>query len=361
LENSLFPKAVSRSITDNKVTCVMAAATLLERLLPFAPSKRFDFSSLRIAESGGMVTRETLIHQFETAFGIPITPVWGSTETAGIAVAPHAGEVRRGGSVGRPALHYSIRVVKEDGTDAGEMELGEMYVSGKGVVSSYYAMAQQDDAPFEDGWFRTGDLVKRDDDGSIYYVDRRDWMMKVAGMKVFPASIERVLKEHPEVEDACVIPVVDAVRGQVPMAVVVTRPGATVLGEDLRSFCASRIPPYEVPKLFEFREDFPRSASGKVLRAALLELYRRDSIHADVADLRAQIDRIDVQIVKLLNERVRSLLRIREQTEAQGQKRFSPMREEEVITNVLGYNSGPAHDATIEEVFRCILAALKKM
>ncbi|HUT02510.1 MAG TPA: AMP-binding protein [bacterium] len=365
LENSLFPKSVARAISEHGITCMMGAATLYERLLPFASNSQFNYKTLRIAESGGMVTRETLNKQFEAAFGIPITPVWGSTETTGIAVAPHAGEVRRGGSVGKAALHYTIRVVREDGSDSGEMELGEMLVSGKGVASRYYR--PQDggpDAPsgaLAEGWFRTGDLVKRDENGSIYFVDRKDSMMKVAGMKVFPTMIERVLKEHPEVDDVCVIPVEDKQRGQVPKAIVVKKPGTSVDPFDLKAFCASRLASYEVPKSFDFREDIPRSPSGKLLRAAVLEMYKADSIRADVADLRAQIDRIDVELVKLLNERARSVLRVREQVEARGEKMFSPLREEEVLQNVLGHNPGPAHDGTIEEIFRSILVAFKKM
>jgi len=365
LENSLFPKSVARAISKHGVTCMMGAATLYERLLPFASNSQFDHKTLRIAESGGMVTRETLNKQFEAAFGIPITPVWGSTETTGIAVAPHAGEVRRGGSVGKAALHYTIRVAREDGSEAGEMELGEMLVSGNGVASRYYRpKGQVPDESFgalAGGWFRTGDLVKRDENGCIYFVDRKDAMMKVAGMKVFPTTIERVLKEHPEVDDVCVIPVEDKKRGQVPKAIVVRKPGTSVDPLDLKAFCASRLASYEVPKSFDFREDIPRSPSGKLLRSAVLEMYKAASIRADIADLRAQIDRIDVELVKLLNERARSILRIREQVEARGERTFSPLREEEVLRNVLGHNSGPAHDGTIEEIFRSILVAFKKM
>jgi len=363
LENSLFPKSVARAISEHKVTCMMGAATLYERLLPFALNSEFNYKTLRIAESGGMITRETLNRAFEAGFGIPITPVWGSTETTGIAVAPHAGEVRRGGSVGKAALHYSIRVVREDDSDAADMELGEMFVSGKGVTSGYYGEPEQaqDKTGLSDSWFKTGDLVKRDEDGFIYFVDRKDSMMKVAGMKVFPAAIERVLREHPAVEDVCIIPVEDSLRGQTPKAIVVKKPAASVDALDLKAFCASKLTANEVPKSFDFRESIPRSPSGKLLRAAVLELCKVDSIHANIADLRAQIDRIDVQLVRLLNERARSLWRIREQVEAKGEKMFAPLREEEVLRNVLGHNSGPAHDGTIEEIFRSILAAFKKM
>ncbi|MBN2209207.1 MAG: AMP-binding protein [Candidatus Coatesbacteria bacterium] len=372
LENSLFPKSVARAISEHGVTCMMGAATLYERLLPFAGNSEFNYSTLRIAESGGMVTRETQNRAFEAGFGIPITPVWGSTETTGVAVAPHAGQdraaiggVRRGGSVGKAALSYEIRVVREDGSDAACMELGEMFVAGKGVTSGYFQPAGEapDEAndAYSDGWFKTGDLVKRDEDGFIYFVDRKDSMMKVAGLKVFPAAIERVLREHPAVEDVCIIPVEDSLRGQAPKAIVVKRPGASVDALDLKAFCASKLTTYEVPRSFEFRESIPRSPSGKLLRAAVLELCKVDSIHADVADFRAQIDRIDVMLVKLLNERARSLLSIREQAEDKAEKRFSPMREEEVLRNVLGHNSGPAHDGTIEEIFRGILSAFKKM
>jgi len=361
LESSLFPKSVARAITDNKVTCMMGAATLYERLLPFAENEQFDYSSLRIAESGGMVTRETLIKEFESSFGIPITPVWGSTETTGIAIAPHSGEVRRGGSIGKAALHYDVRVVRDDGSYAAPMELGEMLVSGKGVVSEYYEAPEETSCFFEDGWFRTGDLVKMDEDGFVYFVDRKDSMMKVSGMKVFPSAIERVLREHPAVEDACVVAVDDQLRGQVPKAVVVRRPGTTVEPEELRRHCASRLAAYEVPKLFEFREDIPRTGMGKILKSALRELASEAGIHANIADLRAQIDRIDVQIVKLLNERARSVASIRQQVEAKGEKMFSAARDEEVLRNVLGHNPGPAHDETIEEIFRSILSAFKKM
>jgi long-chain acyl-CoA synthetase len=138
LIEGIYPKTVAAAISDHRVTCMMAVASIYDTLARLPLSAPFDLSSLRIPESGGMFTHPTLEEKFRERFGVSIIPVWGSTETSGIAlVSPVSGE-RRAGSMGKPSPYYDVKVVGEEGMELPPDEVGEMVIKGPGVCSGYY-------------------------------------------------------------------------------------------------------------------------------------------------------------------------------------------------------------------------------
>lgn len=269
LLDTVFPKSLAEAISGHGVTAVMGLAPMYENLLELLEHKDYDLSSLRVPESGGMYTRPELIERFRKRLGIPIYPVWGSTEATGIALAQRYGSPVRPGSVGTPCLSYEVKVVDEDGVELPAGEVGEMLFRGPAVVSGYYENRQSTEKAFCDGWYSSGDLARKDKDGYFYFVERKSGMMKVAGLKVFPTEIELAILDHPGVKEVSVISVRDRLRGEVPKAIVVAKAGVDLSVKELLGFCKNKLANYKIPRVVEFRQELPKTPSGKINKKTL--------------------------------------------------------------------------------------------
>jgi long-chain acyl-CoA synthetase len=259
LLEEINPKTMARTIRDTGVTCMMGLAPMYDMLAAHCPEA--GLGALRVAESGGMYTRPDIIANFRRRFGIPVLSVWGSTETTGIALANTPAAFRVDGSAGRACPHYEVRVVDEEGRDVADGVVGEMILCGPGVVSAYREAVA---FPAFGGWYRSGDLVRRDAQGYHYFVERKSGLLKVAGLKVYPLQIELAIQEHPAVREVAVVGVENRLRGVVPKAFLVVKEGCRVDAHDIRAFCSTRLPDCMVPKEIEFVDDFPRIGSGKI-------------------------------------------------------------------------------------------------
>jgi acyl-CoA synthetase (AMP-forming)/AMP-acid ligase II len=247
---------------------MMGLAPIYENLLEVMEHKTYDMSSLRIPESGGMYTSVELIERFSQKLGVSLIPVWGSTETTGIAIANRPGRQMLRGSIGRPCTTYEVKIVDEDNNELMPGETGEMIFKGPAVVQGYYD-AKIDNICFRDGWYYSGDLGKTDEKGNFFFVDRKSGMMKVAGLKVYPQEIERVLLDHPDIKEAAVIAVKDRLRGEIPKSFIVARNGKCLSEKEILSFCKERLAHYKLPRIIEIRQSLPKTGSGKINKKAL--------------------------------------------------------------------------------------------
>jgi len=269
LLDTIYPKTLAKAISVHQVTCMMGLAPMYETLLESIEHKRCDLSSLKVPESGGMYTRIELIEKFRQKVGVPIIPVWGSTETTGIAIANTPGEAMSPGSVGKPCTSYQVKIIDEYGIEVPIDAIGEMIFKGPGVVQDYYNDPINTQSSFKDGWYYSGDLVRRDEKNNFYFTERKSGMMKVAGLKVYPLEIELALMEHPKIKEAAVISLKDKLRGEVPKAIIVTKNGEDLTEKEVIEFCRGRMPNYKVPRNVEVRKTLPKSGSGKINKKAL--------------------------------------------------------------------------------------------
>jgi acyl-CoA synthetase (AMP-forming)/AMP-acid ligase II len=269
LVDKIYPKSIAEAMVEHKVTCVMGLAPMYENLLETFEHKTYDLSSLRIPESGGMHTRTELIERFRKKLGVPILPVWGSTETTGIAIANRPGEQILPGSVGKPCPSYEVKIVDESDRDLPPGEIGEMIFKGPAVVEGYYQDTINTQSCFRDGWYYSGDLGRRDEGNNFYFIERKTGMMKVAGLKVYPLEIELVLMENPDIKEVAVISVKDKLRGEIPKAIIVTKDGKDITEKEIQEFCKGRMPSYKVPRIVEIRESLPKFGSGKINKKEL--------------------------------------------------------------------------------------------
>lgn len=230
------------------------------------------FPSLKVAAVGGAPPTEDLMKTW-AAKGHPLTPGYGMTEVFGVTQISAEVALRNPGAVGWPASYTAIRVADENDCMVPIGAVGEIQLQSGGVTPGYWRQPDATAAAFVDGWFRTGDLGRFDSAGLLYLVDRKKDMFISGGENVYPVEIENVMSGFAEVAMVAVIGVPDATWGEVGMAVVVVRPGASANPEELLARCRGLIAAYKVPKTIKFVTALPLSAQGKVLKTQLREEY----------------------------------------------------------------------------------------
>ncbi|MDA0816848.1 MAG: AMP-binding protein [Planctomycetota bacterium] len=234
-----------------------------------------DFSQLRLCLAGGDRVPGKLLESFERLTGVGITEQCGSTETGPYAMNPPFGR-KKPGSVGPPVHGVQVAVVDEQGADVPTGVVGELRVSGPGIMDGYWNESAQTRKALQKGWVLTGDLGRYDEDGYLWFMGRRKDIIVRAGKKVAPLEVEAALSDHPAVREACVIGVPDAASGEVPHAYVILQPGVAASPEDLRDSVASRLAAFMVPAEVHFIAEMPSKGPGKVDR----ELLRMRAIAA---------------------------------------------------------------------------------
>ena len=231
-----------------------------------------DVSSLDGYGYGGAAVAPELTQRFARQFpAFPPGQGYGATETSSVAVANSAEDyLRHPDSVGVAVPADDLRVVGEDGQDVAEGQPGELWIRGPNVVVGYWNNPDATAAAFTDGWYHTGDIVRRDAEGFVYLLDRAKDMLIRGGENVYCVEIEDVLVQHPAVLDAAVVGLPHRVLGEEVGAVVQVRGDAPVNEAEIIAFAAARLSPFKVPVRVSIRrEEFQRNASGKTLKPVL--------------------------------------------------------------------------------------------
>lgn len=174
------------------------------------------------------------------------------------------------GSVGKPVLGTSVRLVDENGQDVASGEPGEIVARGPQIFKGYYNRPRETETAFKDGWYHTGDVGRMDENGYLFLVDRLKHIIKTSGYTVFPAEVERALYTHPAVAETAVVGVPRQGVGEVVTAFVVLKPGQDVSSADLSNHCKAELTAYKCPRKIEIRGSLPKNSGGKIDRQALL-------------------------------------------------------------------------------------------
>ncbi|MBB4079897.1 fatty-acyl-CoA synthase [Lewinella aquimaris] len=260
---------VLRLLEVEKVTVFMAVPTMVRMLAESSAFATTDLSELKYLIVGGEPLSPALIERWHRR-GVPIRQGFGMTEVGPNLFSLHQDDaLTKKGSIGRPNFYVQTRVVRESGTDCAPDESGELWLRGPMTTPGYWRNAEATERAFSDGWFRTGDTVRRDAEDYFYVVGRLKEMYISGGENVYPAEVERRLEEHPAVGETAVVGVPDPCWGEVGHAYIVLAPGASVTAIDLQAYCRQGLAGFKVPKHFTFLEALPRNATGKVDRKAL--------------------------------------------------------------------------------------------
>lgn len=266
-------EAVNQALDTLPVTHISLVPTMLHRLLE---SRTTWPASLKMILLGGAAASPELLARAREA-GVPVATTYGLTEACSqVATMRPEDVLHKPGSVGKPLMFTSVRVVNENGEPTGPGEYGEIVVSGLTVMQGYYGDPEATAKALRDGELHTGDIGYLDEDGDLFVVQRRSDLIVSGGENVYPAEVEQVLRQHPAVSDVCVVGVENAEWGQQVAAAVVLKPGVLVDKDGLIVFCRERLAGYKLPRRILFVDALPQTASGKIQRAAVKDLFLSD-------------------------------------------------------------------------------------
>ncbi len=262
------PAKAMEIIERDQVTIFQGVPTMYVAVLNLPDDKIRDASCLRLCVSGGSAMPVEVLKGFEKKFGCKVLEGYGLSETSPVASFNHPDRERKPGSIGTPIEGVEMKLVDEDGNDVeGTDEVGEIAIRGHNVMKGYW---NREDATKEvlddDGWFLTGDMGKRDDDGYYFIVDRKKDMIIRGGYNVYPREIEEVLYEHPAVAEAAVVGVQDDKMGEEVGAAVVLKKGKEVDADELRDFVKNEVAAYKYPRKIWFVDELPKGPTGKILK-----------------------------------------------------------------------------------------------
>lgn len=264
------PSTALDTIRDRAVTVVPGAPPMWVAFSVFDEAPDDSFSGVRLALTGAAKMPEAATRRLHERFGLQVLEGYGLTEAAPI-VTSTAGLPMKVGSVGKVLEGIEVRLVDEDGDDALRGDPGEVWVRGANVFHGYLDDADATARVLTpDGWLRTGDIAVSDDDGYLYLVDRAKDLVIVSGFNVYPAEVEDVLGEHPDVAEVGVVGVPHPHTGEAVKAYVVLHSGATAHEETLVSWCLDHLARYKCPSKVLFVDQLPRNMSGKLVRRSLV-------------------------------------------------------------------------------------------
>ncbi|EXX89511.1 hypothetical protein BG53_13020 [Paenibacillus darwinianus] len=261
-----------KTINKQKPTLFPGAPTMYIALINHPEVRKYNLSSINICISGAAPLPLEVQERFESLTGGRLIEGYGLTESSPVTHANNIWEKRKLGSIGIPFPDTMARIVNpETGEALPQGEIGELAVSGPQVMKGYWNRPEETAKVLQDGWLRTGDMARMDEDGFFYIIDRMKDMIIAGGYNIFPREIEEVLYEHPDIEEAAALGVPDKYRGETVKAFIVLKDGASLEAGDLEKWCRERLAAYKVPHLYEFRDSLPKTMAGKVLRRKLLE------------------------------------------------------------------------------------------
>ena len=258
------------------ITTFCAPPTMY-RMLIKQDLSRFDLSSIQHATTAGEALNPEVYYQFEKATGLQIAEGFGQTEMT-LGIANLVGQPLKPGSMGKPIPGYGIDLVNQDGTPTADGDTGEIVIhtAGRehfcGLFLGYYQDKERTEAVWHDGLYHTGDLAWRDEDGFYWYVGRADDVIKSSGYRIGPFEIENVIMELPYVLECGVSAAPDEVRGQVVKASIVLvkgTEGTEELKKEIQNYVKQHTAPYKYPRIVEFKEELPKTISGKIIRSKL--------------------------------------------------------------------------------------------
>ncbi|MCH5670578.1 acyl-CoA synthetase [Streptomyces gilvus] len=273
LVEAFDPNATFGLIEEHRITFMFGVPTMFEQVARHPRWPDADLSSLRILTCGGSPVSTPLIAAYQER-GLTFLQGYGMTEASPGTLfldAEHA--ISKAGSAGVPHFFTDVRVVRPDLTQVDVGETGEVVVRGPHVMRGYWGLPEETAASFADGWFRSGDAARVDEDGYVHIVDRIKDMIISGGENIYPAEIEDLLLAHPGIVECAVIGVPDEKWGEVPRAVVVPREGVTVDPDEVLASLAGRLAKYKIPKSVVLADELPRTASGKLLKSRVRNRY----------------------------------------------------------------------------------------
>lgn len=277
VQKFFIPEAVAQMIQEEKISATLLIPVMTTLLMNTVDLGKYDTSSLKYYISGAAILPTETRRQIYEAFpGILLFDIFGQTEMSPVTTMLKPDDAKRKtASVGAPVVNVEVRVVDDEDRDVTVGEIGEIVYRGPTVMKEYYRNPEATAETLRNGWFHSGDLVRRDEEGFVYVVDRKKDMIISGGENVYAAEVEDVLYENPGILEAAVIGSFDETWGEIVMAVVVPKDGEALTEKDVIDWCGERLAGYKKPRRVVFMDALPRNAAMKVLKFELRERFGR--------------------------------------------------------------------------------------
>lgn len=285
LHDRFEPDQFLHSIEKHRATFTFMVPTMVNMLTVHPDLHRYDLSSLRQVSYGGAPMAPARLKEAWKNIGPIFTQGYGAGETTGgltvLSIDDHAQAIAQGTdrllSCGRHFAEGQIGILDDEGNELGTNELGELSFKGPDIFAGYWREPELTaEVLQDDGWLRTGDIARMDEDGYIFIVDRKKDMIISGGFNIYPTEVEQALYQHPAIYETCVVGVPDDAWGEAVKAVVVVKPGYEVSPEELSAHCRTHLADYKRPRSVEFVTELPKNANGKLARKVVRDQYWKD-------------------------------------------------------------------------------------
>jgi long-chain acyl-CoA synthetase len=264
------PKATLELMHKHRVTYFAGVPTMYFALLNYPEASQYDLSALKYCAAGGAAMPVEVMKAFDEKYRVNILEGYGLSETSPTASFNVLDRPKKVGSIGVPIEGVEFKLVDDKGATINEpMVPGEICIKGPNVMKGYYKRPEATAESIKDGWFSTGDVAHRDADGYYFIVDRKKDMIIRGGFNVYPREIEEVLYAHPAVLEAAVIGVPHQSHGEEVKAILALKPGQKATAEDIIAYTKEKLAAYKYPRIVEFRDSLPKTATGKILKREL--------------------------------------------------------------------------------------------
>ena len=263
--------ATLRAIVEERPTQLVLVPATIQVAIDLPGWEAADLSSLRILTTGSSIVPLHLIDAVQSR-GIPVCQTYGLTETAPVCIYEKPGDgLRKPRSTGKCGLHCEMKIADDDGNEVADGVSGEILIRGGNVLREYWNNEEETRRALRDGWFHTGDVGYRDEEGDVFVNDRKKDIVISGGENIYPAEIEQLVHRMDDVDDVAVVGREDARWGEVPVAVVVPSPGTAIETPDFLARFDGRLARFKHPKEVVFVDALPKNAMGKTLKHELRE------------------------------------------------------------------------------------------
>ncbi|MBS7699944.1 MULTISPECIES: long-chain-fatty-acid--CoA ligase [unclassified Chelatococcus] len=282
------PDLFLRTLTEQRIATANMVPAIIQTLLDMPQISEMDFSHLQVIHYGAAPISESVLRRALATFKCPLIQGYGLTESCGgIAYLNEVDHLKALNgrpellrSTGRSVVLAEVRVVDGEGNPVPPGTVGEIAIRGPNVMKGYWRNPEKTAETIRDGWLYSGDAAYMDEEGYVFLQDRIKDMIVSGGTNIYPNEIESALMEHDDIRDVAVIAIPDEKWGEAALAICVTRSGNRIPAETLIEFCRDKLGGYKIPRYYDFIEELPRNASGKVLKRVLREPYWKDQSRA---------------------------------------------------------------------------------
>jgi fatty-acyl-CoA synthase len=257
------------NICKEKINYMFAVPVMFQLMAEAEEWKSADLSHVHFFISGGAPIPLPVIKKYQEEKGVGFVQGYALTETGRLTSLDLEDSISKAGSVGKEVFHVTLRIVDEKGNDLPYGQPGEIIVKGPNVFAGYWGKEEATRKAMRDGWFHTGDMGKRDEDGFVYIAGRKVEMIISSGENIYPVEVERAIQALPQVKEAAAVGMADAKRGEVVAAFVILQKNVRITENEILAALQGKIAHYKIPKKIIFVEEFPRNQSGKVLKRIL--------------------------------------------------------------------------------------------